>query len=164
MTGLLYLSFLQCGFFNVDSCFPYCLDLTFWFSVKSNSWSLGYVKLDGVGPVGNRSFTKKLHHFCKCHVTHETWHLTPDMGHMTCDKFYHWDWQCLADFKSKGWLNKWTIELMKYEGVYRTAPATLGLLIMALQAPRSRCAISSNEKPIRQQLFLGNTTMIICLK
>ena len=52
-------------------------------------------KLDGVGPVDNRPYTNRLHHFvwkktkktCDIwHVTHDTdmWHVTRDMWHVTC--------------------------------------------------------------------------------
>ena len=48
-------------------------------------------KLDGVGPIDNRHFTNKPHHFVQKKrekeeeqkkVTHGTWHLTPDMSQL----------------------------------------------------------------------------------
>ena len=108
------------------------------------------LKLDGVGPVENRPSTDKLHHFVKkkekIHVTYHTWHVTRDMWHVTrCDT---WQVTCLAgwsfsqtfsflaltvcdlwyyeDLEEKDELMN---ELINYEAVYRTAPATPGLLI-----------------------------------
>ena len=41
-----------------------------------------------------------------------------------------WDRQCVKDSEQKDHsLNEWMNEWMNYEGVYRTAPATPGLLI-----------------------------------
>ena len=39
-----------------------------------------YKKLDGVGPIDNRPSTDKLHRLVKKNVTHDMWHMTPDMG------------------------------------------------------------------------------------
>ena len=42
-------------------------------------------ELNGVGPIDNRTSTKKLHHFAHMwNVTCDMWHVTPDMWHMTC--------------------------------------------------------------------------------
>ena len=106
-------------------------------------------KLDGVGPVDNRPSPAKLHHFVrKKHTqkTHDMWHLTCDIWHVTyytrhvtCDMFgevnipskfqlpsSYWLWfMIIWRSGGKGSLN----ELMNYEAVYRTAPATPGLLI-----------------------------------
>ena len=49
-------------------------------------------ELNGVGPIDNRTSTKKLHHIAHMwnvtcdmwHVTPDMWHVTPDMWHMTC--------------------------------------------------------------------------------
>ena len=49
-----------------------------------------YNKLDGVGPVDNRPFTDKLHHFVrkkKDLKKNYMWHITCDT-HMTCDMWH----------------------------------------------------------------------------
>ena len=66
------------------------------------------------------------------HMTYEMWHVACDMWHVTCDicvKFISpvlkvWDWQCLEDSERNQWIN----ERMNHKGVYRTVPATPGLL------------------------------------
>ena len=105
-------------------------------------------KLDGVGPVDNRSSNNKLHHLKNhtWHVTCDMWHVTRDMWLMTwdtrqvtCDtwrevnflsKFqvptsYGLEMKVCWRFEGKGWFN----ELIYHGGVCRTAPATPGLLI-----------------------------------
>ena len=107
-------------------------------------------KLDGVGPVDNRPSTDKLHKIVKkkrkkekkvthdmWHMTCDTWHMTHDTCHMTCwggwafsqnfnslaltvcDLWYYEDIEEKADL-----LTHW----ISHEAVYRTAPATPGLL------------------------------------
>ena len=48
------------------------------------SVSLILNKLDGVGPIDNRPYTDKLHHFVKKkkNVTCDTWHMTRGMLHV----------------------------------------------------------------------------------
>ena len=77
------------------------------------------------------------------HVTSDMWHMTPDTWHMTCDMLGRWtcsqNFRPLAltvcnlwyyeDLEEKAdlltdWLNQWIND----EAVYRTAPATPGLL------------------------------------
>ena len=116
-------------------------------------WMFATYKLDGVGLVDNRPYIDKLHHFVrkkrrrksdKWEVTFEMWHVTHDMWHMTrdtrhvkclggwtfsqnfsslaltvCDLCYYKDLEEKAH-----WLN----ESMNYDAVYRTVPATPGLL------------------------------------
>ena len=109
-------------------------------------------KLDGVGPVDNRPSTNKLHHFIqkkknkkKCdiwHVTCDMWHVTRDTWHVTRDTFggvnilskfqlpssYRLWFMILWRCGGKGWIAEWMNEWMNDEAVYRTAPATPGLL------------------------------------
>ena len=104
------------------------------------------LKLDGVGPVDDRPSTDKLHLLVrkkkKCdmwHLTRDTWHATCDTWHVTrlgvwtfsqnfsslaltvCDLWYYEDLEEKADG-----LTQW----MNHKAVYRTVPATPGLLIM----------------------------------
>ena len=79
------------------------------------------------------------------HLTPDTWHLTPDMWHLVGDEhplkisrlllslfgrdcalkiFFHKP--SLSEL-----MNEWMNELINYEAVCRTAPATPGLLIMS---------------------------------
>ena len=74
------------------------------------------------------------------HVTYDTWHVTRDMWHVTCDML--WGVYILSKFRlpsssglwfmicwklgGKGWLNEW----MSNEADCRTAPPTLGPLII----------------------------------
>ena len=104
------------------------------------------LKLDGVGPVDNRPSSNKLHHFVRkksdmWHVTPDMWHVTRYMWHVTrlggwtfsqnfsslaftvCDLWYYEDLEEKDDS-----MNKWINELINHETVYRTAPATPGLL------------------------------------
>ena len=71
------------------------------------------------------------------------WHRTPDMWHVTCEmwhmvganilskfqlpRFYSLGLPVSLRFWTKGWANQW----INYEGAYRTAPATLGLVIVS---------------------------------
>ena len=100
------------------------------------------LKLDGVGPVDNRPSTDKLHHIVKKkkmwyltrdtrHMTHDTWHMTHDMfgGVDILSKFQLPSSYCLWFMilwrsGGKGWLT----DLISDKAVYRTAPATPGLL------------------------------------
>ena len=106
-------------------------------------------KLDGVGPVDNRPSTDKLHHFVRrkklkkikkiLHVTRDMWHVTRDTWHVTClgGWTFSQNFSSLAltvcdlcyyeDLEEKA---EWVTELINHEAVYRTAPATPGLLIM----------------------------------
>ena len=78
------------------------------------------------------------------------WHMTRDMGHVTCDTWHMthivewtfspnvsavalpvWDWECLEDILTKGWVNQWVSD----GGDCRTALATPGLLIMTHEKP-----------------------------
>ena len=73
-----------------------------------------------------------LHHFLRkkeekrdmWQVTHDMWHLTRDTWHVG----YCWWFMILWRSGAKGSLNQWMNELINREGVYRTAPATSGLL------------------------------------
>ena len=120
-------------------------------SVQVHWYMNWFIKLDGVGPVDNRPSTDKLHLFVqkkKCdmwHVTCDMWHVTRDIWHMTCDTWHVWGgWTSSQIFSSLAltvcdlWyyedleekdesLNEWIND----EAVYRTAPATPGLLIKA---------------------------------
>ena len=80
-------------------------------------------------------------------VTCDMWHVTRDTWHVTCDKWHVWGgWTFSQNFSSLAltvcdlwyyedleekdhWLTQWINELMNDEAVYRTAPATPGLLI-----------------------------------
>ena len=111
-------------------------------------WLCLVEELDGVGPVDNRPSTDKLYHFVqkkkKCdmwRVTCDTWRVTYDTWHVTClggwtfsqnfsslaltvcDLWYYEDLEEKAD---------WFSQSVNYKAVYRTAPATLGLLIIIL--------------------------------
>ena len=96
------------------------------------------IELDGVGPVDNRPSTDNLYHFVQkknCdmwHVTRDTWHVTYDMfgGVNILSKFqlpssYRLGFMMLWRSGGKGCMN----ELMNDKAIYRTAPATPGLLI-----------------------------------
>ena len=98
-------------------------------------------KLDRVGPVDNRPSTDKLHHFVQkikikivtCnmwHVTRDNWHVTCWVGWTfsqnfsslaltVCDLWYYEDLEEKADSLA---------HKINDEAVYRTAPATPGLL------------------------------------
>jgi hypothetical protein len=96
------------------------------------------LKLDGVGPVDNRPSTDKLHHFVREKTTkkQQQKHVTCDMWHVwggwtfsqnfsslvltVCDLWYYEDLE-ESDYGLNQWIND--------EAVYRTAPATPGLLI-----------------------------------
>ena len=49
-------------------------------------------KLDGVGPIDNRPFTDKLHHFVRKKktkkMTCDMWYVTRDTWHVTCDMWH----------------------------------------------------------------------------
>ena len=82
------------------------------------------------------------------HVTHDMWHATCDAWNVTCDTlhvtcgrrwtFSHnfrslalmvWVYWCLEDWEAMDLsLNELINELISDEGIYRTAPATPGLL------------------------------------
>ena len=77
------------------------------------------------------------------HLTHDTWDLTCDMWHVThgggwtfsgnfsSPALTVWDKQCIEDSKQKDhWLNQWMYGWINYKGVYRTATASPGLLII----------------------------------
>ena len=74
-------------------------------------------------------------------MTCDTWHVTPDTWHLTHSvgltfsqnssslALLVWDWQWIEDIWTKGCVTEWMNESMNHKPVYRTAPATLGLLI-----------------------------------
>ena len=114
--------------------------------VEGGNGGLIGCKLDGVGPIDNRPSTNKLHHFTKkkCDiwlVTCDMWHITYDTWHATCDMWHVWGWTWYQNFSPLAlpvcdlWyyedleekahlLNQW----INHEAVYRTAPATPGVL------------------------------------
>ena len=73
------------------------------------------------------------------HVTRDTWHMTPDTWHVTlgggwtiCQNFSSlallvWARKWFEDLEEK---DRWLNQLISDEAVYRTAPATQGLLII----------------------------------
>ena len=92
------------------------------------------IKLDVVGPIDNRPSTNLLHHFVQCllriiffsEIFFDMWEVTGDMWHMTRETWYMthsvirtfsqnfnsldlpvWDWHCLEDIWTKGWVNEW---------------------------------------------------------
>ena len=102
-------------------------------------------KLDGVGPVDNRPSTNKLQHFVKkkmWHVTCDMWHVTCDTWHVTRDTFGGVD--ILSKFQLSSSYRLWFMILWRsggkgsvaqsvnHKAVYRTAPATPGLLKMEI--------------------------------
>ena len=85
-----------------------------------------------------------------CHVTRDMWHVTRDMRHVTCDmwhmtrnlfggmnilcKFqlpnsYRLWFMVLWRSGGKGSLSEWMNQWINHKAVYKTAPATPGLLI-----------------------------------
>ena len=106
----------------------------------ANSSELSYYS--EVGPVDNRPSTNKLNHFVK--KIKKMWHVTCDTGHVTRDTWHVWRVSILSKFQlpssycmwfmilwrfgGKGWINK----LINDKAVYRTAPATPGMLIIAV--------------------------------
>ena len=70
------------------------------------------------------------------HVTRDRWHVTRDMWHVTrlgggvniLPSSYRLWFMILWRSGQKGWLAEWINEWMNDEAVYRTAPATPGLL------------------------------------
>ena len=78
-------------------------------------------------------------------VTCDIWHVTPDTGHVThemCDMTHRGGWplcQILKSWDPTGFMMFWRLrgngplnQLISDKGVCRTAPATLGLLIIKL--------------------------------
>ena len=65
----------------------------------------------------------------KKYVTCDLWHLTPDTWHLTPDT-WHLGMKVSWRFWTKGSVPQLMNEWMNYKGVYRTAPATTGLLII----------------------------------
>ena len=82
-------------------------------------------------------------------LTNDTWHVTPDMWHLTCDTWIMtndgwwifsknfsspalpvWYRQCVEDSELK---DDSINPLLNDKGVYRTAPATPGLLIIKIR-------------------------------
>ena len=100
-------------------------------------------------PVDNRPSTDKLHQFVRkkerkkkiFFLTYDTWNETCDMWHVTCDTWHVTRWgewtfsqtfSCLALTVCDLWYYEDMEEKadsLSDEAVYRTAPATLGLLI-----------------------------------
>ena len=99
-----------------------------WLLLFAPSQNCNNIKLHGVGPVDNRPSTDYLHH-----LTHDTWHMTHSVG-----------WTFSQSFSSQGlanssdlWLTVYwryldlrITQLINYKPVYRTAPASPGLLII----------------------------------
>ena len=96
------------------------------------------------------------------HVTRDLWHVTRDMWHLTCDIFVWvnilskfqlqaltvYDLWYYEDLEEKDeWINQSMNQSMNDEAVYRTAPATPGLLNIAMcsQQIRSRGFWHSNS-------------------
>ena len=80
----------------------------------------------------------------KWHMTHDLWQVTGDMWHVTCDKlgevvlllkFQLPSSYVLKIFPQK--MTDWVNELISNGGVWRTAPPTLGQLIILI----ARCQI-----------------------
>ena len=79
------------------------------------------------------------------HMTCDMWHVTCDMWHVTCDIL--WGMNILSKFQlllfviydnMKIWrkrLTDWMNQWINHEAVYRTAPATPGLLNLASNTP-----------------------------
>ena len=67
-------------------------------------------KLDGVGPVDNRPFSDKLHHFVRGKKK-KMWHVTRDMWHVTCDTWHvtHDTWHVTRDKWHVTHLGGWTL-------------------------------------------------------
>ena len=70
------------------------------------------------------------------HATRDTWHVTRDTfgGGNILSKFqlpssYRLWFMILWRSGGKGWLNEWIYELINHKAVYRTAPATPGLVM-----------------------------------
>ena len=100
-------------------------------------------KLDGVGPVDNTPSTDKLHHFVKKKKNCDMWYVTCDTWYVTCDMWLVWGGEHSLKISAplllrfviydimKIWRKRMTDslnELMNGKAVYRTAPATPGLL------------------------------------
>ena len=84
------------------------------------------------------------------HVTRDTWHVTRDTWHVTCDTWHGVVWIFSQNFSCLA-LTVWDLWC-----VYRTAPATLGLLKMNDKKIYTCFYISSNvwlTEEIRQ--FVG---------
>ena len=101
---------------------------------------LSVTKLEGVGPVDKRPSSDQLHHFeeeKKRRTNCNNRYVTRDMWHVTCDTW--WGVNILSKFHipssytlgltvswrlwTKGRPTEWMDQLIKDEGVYRTAPA-----------------------------------------
>ena len=90
------------------------------------------------------------------HMTHDMWHVTRDMWHVTLGGRWTfprnfsslaltaWEWKFVEDIFTKDHWLKLINELMNEEGVCRTAPATLGLLMIA-HAAAGICIYSNNR-------------------
>ena len=97
-------------------------------------------------------------------VTHDAWHLTQDRWHMVrvniLSKFqlpssYGLGWTVSWRFWTKGWLNDWMNQWMNDKGIYRTAPATPGMLmthpsLLSLKAIVAGLQISQFQ-PVQQE-------------
>ena len=139
---------------NLHRSLRHCLNgNTYTFeNVSHLNWSDCFLlvkKLEGVGPIDNRPSTDKVHHFVpkiiikKWHVTHDILHVTRDTWHMTGDTwhagagehslkisdpwlllFVIYDIMKIWRKRLTDWINQWISD----KAVYRTAPATPGLL------------------------------------
>ena len=78
----------------------------------------------------------RLHVTCDIwQMTGDTWHITQSVGWTFFQNFIFlalpvWDWECLEDIWTQGWVNEWMNELISHGGDCRTAPAKQGLLII----------------------------------
>ena len=95
------------------------------------------------------------------HVTGDTWHVTRDMWHLTCDMFrgvnilsnfqlpssYRLWFMILWRFGGKGWLN----ESVNDKAVYRTAPATPGLL----NRVNGRFHVKGSRKKVNVKMWIS---------
>ena len=101
------------------------------------------------------------------HLTPDTWHMTPDTWYVTPDRWHLVGGEQLSKFQlpssfGLGGRGIWRSEgkgsptdRLNYEGVYRTAPATPGLLI--------KCAASYMAffKPIQSALVIGHGFFLV---
>ena len=144
-----------------------------------------YWKLDGVGPVDNRPSPAKLLNFVRkkkkkklLHVTHDMWDMTHDTWHVTCDMFgevnipskfqlpssYCLWFMIIWRSGGKGSLNELINEWINDEAVYRTPPATPGLLIISSVLPSSDRYTSQYTPSGVYRLIVNEfNEVIICL-
>ena len=108
------------------------------------TWFLNLFKIYGVGLVDNRPSTDKPRHFVQKKMTCDMWYVTCDTWHVTRDMWHVIRlgvWTFSQNFSSLDltvmkisrkrmtqWMNEWMNEWINDEALYRTAPATPGLL------------------------------------